>query len=451
MRAFSTAKTIISCITAAGMLAWFSFCPTAVYGAGTASDTTDISDAASLAAIADAPEEAYRLTADIDLGGADWTPIAFSGRLDGGGHTLYNLHVTNVGGDKRESRDGNLKPYDTEYAGLFSVLENAEITNLQIQGGLVEIAGRSHCFAALLAGYSDSSVIKNCSVSGRVHMQSGGINAGVAGIIGYGTGKISKCSADVELVFEDNYRDGKCEQFLGGILSSGVGDIQHCKVKIDGYVSCHGYVHNGGLVGMYYHSEGRQKKGNVRYNSVSGQISFFEDNTDRRAYCRDLIGERLTTPKLMNSNTSQFKSNETKDYSKVLSPEKCAQPDYEETVTPPGCESWGHTAHQCRGCGYAWIDTYTPPAHAPGEWVTVSDSDFEREGLQRRYCSECGELTDERAIPVKMREEAAKQDKTALYAAVIGGIAVLAAAARWFLLRRKRKTGKDADTTESTD
>ena len=446
MNCFSAAiyRRSVSVLTALGMCALFFLCPAYASAENEADGFTEISDAAGLAAIADAPGGNYRLTADIDLGGSDWLPIPFSGRLDGGGHTLYNLRVIGVGSDKRLTRDGNLKPYDTEFAGLFSVLENAEVTDLHIKGAFVDISGRGDCFAAIFAGYADNCDVNGCSVSGRVHMDNSGNNAGVAGFVGYGTGKINNCSADVELVFEDNYRKGRCEQFLAGILSSGVGDINHCDVTINGYVSCHGYVHTGGVIGMYYHQDATRHRGNVCYNTVNGQISFFEDNPDRRAYCKDVIGERLSWPIQVRHNKSDFKRNETKKYTKVLSPEACDLPDYEETVIPSGCADWGYTEHKCRGCGYSWVDTYTPPQHEAGEWVTVSDSDTEKEGLRRQVCSRCGAVLGEEAIPVKAVSSSQGTVNTVLPAAAGGAaVAVFAALIIILTLRRKKSKGKE--------
>ena len=44
------------------------------------------------------PDGSFVLTRDIDMAGLDWEPAAFSGRLNGNGHTLYNLHVERTGG-----------------------------------------------------------------------------------------------------------------------------------------------------------------------------------------------------------------------------------------------------------------------------------------------------------------------------------------------------------------
>ena len=261
--------------------------------AGAEERSAEIYDVEGLKAVAGNPGGAYRLMNDLDMSGVEWVPIAFSGTFDGGGHTIYNLTVTQPGPDRRSAFDGNKKEYDTAFAGLFSVLENASVQNVKLVGVHVDIENDSHCFAAGLAGYADRSTIKNCTVKGRINMVSSGVMVGVAGLIGYGCGKIERCNADVELVFEDRNRDSRCEEFMGGILACGIADIRACMVDIDGYDSCHGYVHNGGVVGMYYHCRTKYDAGAVSDNIVSGQIHFFEDNPDRRAYCKAVIGEDL--------------------------------------------------------------------------------------------------------------------------------------------------------------
>ena len=189
-------------------------------------------------------------------------------------------------------------------------------------------------------------------------MVSSGVMVGVAGLIGYGCGKIELCNVDVELVFEDRNRDSRCEEFMGGILACGIADIRTCMVDIDGYDSCHGYVHNGGVVGMYYHCRTKYDAGAVINNIVSGQIHFFEDNPDRRAYCKAVIGEDLSKPTQTGGNTDSFQSYETKNFDVVLKPEACAAPDYTETVVPPSGTQWGYVRHSCNGCGYSWTDSY---------------------------------------------------------------------------------------------
>ena len=320
-----------------------------------------ISDVDGLRAMQSAPRGRYRLTCDIDMAGVSWTPIPFSGELDGGGHTLYNLTVTQTGAERRVTRDGNRKEYATEFAGLFSTLENATITDLNITGAYVSVECQNHCFAAILTGYADHTTLRNVSVNGRVHMVSYAVMVGVAGLVGWGNGTFERCAAKVELVFEDRNFDFKCEEFLAGILACGIANIDACAVDIDGYDSCHGYVHNGGIVGMYYHCGMDFPAGPVNNNIIDGRIHFFEDNTDRRAYCKAVIGEPLTKPTEENGNHNMFTSDETSDYSVVLRPEMCADPHYTLTVMPPTDGRWGYTRHTCDSCGYSWKDSYVSP------------------------------------------------------------------------------------------
>ena len=358
----------------------------------------EIADAAGLQAIADDPEGDYVLAADIDLGGIVWTPLAFSGTLDGQGHTIYNLTVSAPGAETRLTRDGNLKPYDTVFAGLFSVLEAADVRDVHLKGAYVSVEAETHCFAAILAGYLDHSTISGCSVEGRAAMVGHAVMAGVGGLAGYGCGSITDCRTDVELFFEDRCFERRCEQFMGGVLSCGVADIERCTVEIAGYDSCHGYVHDGGLVGMYYLCGMDYPYCSVSENTVSGFIRFFEDNTDRRAYCEPYRGEYLTGLRRCEGNRNDFRRLETFDYSRVLLPESCETPEIVEEVTPPGCDRWGFTRHVCRLCGHEWTDSYTTPAHSPGEWTRLREADYGVEGLEERRCMVCGELLEQRGL-----------------------------------------------------
>lgn len=322
---------------------------------------TKIYDVEGLRAMADAPNGRYRLMNDIDMNGVNWTPIAFSGELDGDGHGLYNLTVSTTGSETRLTHDGNMKEYSTEFAGLFSVLENANVHDLKITGAHVSVENETHCFAAILAGYMDRSTVSTVAVSGRVRMNSYSVMVGVAGLVGYGCGSFDRCEAKVELIFEDRNFDSKCEEFMGGVLSCGIANINACMVDIDGYDSCHGYVHNGGLVGMYYHCGTKFSPGPVSNNIIEGRIRFFEDNRDRRAYCKAVIGESLSKPSREKNNMDSFKRDEVKTYDVVLLPEQCEEPSYVETVVAPADGRWGFTRHECSVCGYHWTDSYTAP------------------------------------------------------------------------------------------
>lgn len=75
---------------------------------------------------------------------------------------------------------------------------------------------------------------------------------------------------------------------MGGLLACGNGVLEGSSVDIDGYVSCRGYVHNGGLVGMFYQYDKQEPVGRITGCSVDGVITFYEDNPDRRGLLRRL-------------------------------------------------------------------------------------------------------------------------------------------------------------------
>ena len=118
------------------------------------------------------PDGSYILTRDIDMGDVIWVPAAFSGTLDGNGHTIYNLSVYTVGMTHRDTVDGNDKVYDSEFAGLFSVLDGAAVKNLKLRGVDVRVESEGHCFVVSIAGYAKNSTLENCSVYkiGRAHV-----------------------------------------------------------------------------------------------------------------------------------------------------------------------------------------------------------------------------------------------------------------------------------------
>ena len=384
-------KKTITLLLACLLLA--SACP-AVRAEGVA---VEIRDRAGLEAIAQDPAGHYVLTADIDLGDGDWTPIPFSGTLDGAGHTVLNLHVTEMRGS-RTTYDGNDKPYTSTFAGLFSELVGAEITDLNLLGALIEIENSDNAFAGMLAGYVENSSISNCTVSGRVHMATYAIDAGIGGIAGYGCGSFLNCSSEAELVHEDHTSEHRCEEFVGGILGCGIAHIEGCTSAIEAYVSCNGFAHNGGLTGMYHVCGFSFEDRVVSDNFVSGTIRFYENNYIRKAYCEPYYGEHLSATYRATGNNHAFHRAETWDYSQILRPETCANPDYETTVTEAACDSFGFETHSCRGCGYSYTDSYTLKQHESGAWETVTPATTEREGLEQRHCLLCGALTDERVL-----------------------------------------------------
>lgn len=398
-------KRFLSGVLCAVLL--LALCPAAAADA-----PVEISSAEELSLLRETPNSDFVLTADIDMTGIDWAPAAFSGTLDGGGHTIYNLTITSLGADRAETVDGNDKTYDTALTGFFSVLNGASIHDLSLRGIKIAVETPEDVFAGTLAGFaSPETALENVSIyDARIDLtetcQREPVDAtdrciaGIGGLVGFGGGTYSNCSVNSTLVFSDeSIASLRCEQFLGGILSCGNAALTGCTVTLDGYASCRGYAHNGGLVGMFYQYDKAVPIGTISGCAVSGKITFFEDNADRRAYCEAYAGEFLTWTSVSEECTADFLRNEVFDYSAAVTPETCAEPAYAETLVPGSCDTWGYTEHTCAVCGYSYRDTITPPQHTAGEWVLTVPATETEDGLETLYCALCGAEMETRAVP----------------------------------------------------
>ena len=296
-------------------------CPT---GSAAEDDVIRISSAEDMQLLAAHPDGRFALTADIDMGGADWKPVPFSGTLDGGGHTLYNLKVHAPGDDAETTFDGNRKKYETVFAGLFSVVTDAEIRDLHLINAVVDVETDRHCFIGTIAGYAQDSVFSGCSVQARNRLTVSSINAGIGGIVGFSlVNEIADCRCDAELVFVDVNPDTLCEEFLGGVYASGCANVRRCSVRVREFAEIYGYAHNGGAVGMIKLPLHYKKLFVLAETDVDAEISFFEITPSRRAYCDPLIGENLAGDCRSVKNTvTAFASYESKEPVR-LSPERC--------------------------------------------------------------------------------------------------------------------------------
>lgn len=117
----------------------------------------------------------YRLRADLDLAGRNWTAIgtdanAFTGNLNGDGYVINNLTISN-------------SPLTA--IGLFGYTQGATLSNLTLTN--VNIAGQSgNTYVGGLVGYSKGGSISNAAVDGTVTAT--GDNACVGGLTGYSSG-----------------------------------------------------------------------------------------------------------------------------------------------------------------------------------------------------------------------------------------------------------------------
>lgn len=142
---------------------------------------------------------AAKLTADIELAGFDWTPLAkLYAAFDGQGHVIHNLYI-------------NSSSYPV---GLFGYVKTgASVTKLGVTGDVICTA-KSNAQAGGIAGFmeSDTSIIECFS---EVNVTSKKHAGGIAGYVNassvisdcYATGNIATISAN--------------ECYLGGICGSG--------------------------------------------------------------------------------------------------------------------------------------------------------------------------------------------------------------------------------------
>lgn len=184
-------------------------------GTGTAENPYQIATGAQLAYLASSVNngEAYAgknfvLTADIDLNGLPWTPIAnafsdalfggsdyriFAGNLDGQGYAVSNVAI---GSEKA--------PLESDVFGLFGVTEgkisNLHLNTVSIHGKAKNVSGYVIVLAGGLIGSASGSV-ENCHVTGLTMTlttpDSGWAAAyWIGGLVGaLDAGQINECSA----------------------------------------------------------------------------------------------------------------------------------------------------------------------------------------------------------------------------------------------------------------
>lgn len=343
-----------------------------------------------LLAISEDPYGSYILMEDLDLAGVAWKSMDFYGVFDGNGHAILNLTITHPGDEICDAYDGNLLSYPCSYFGFFGVLRDAQVKDLKILNVRALVEWDSPVFLGALAGYGENAVITGCSVTGTLELRAHDRCFGLAGLVGYGMGRMENCDVDVTLICVDTDETTLDEQFLGGLFASSFFHVHNCSVKLDGYISEHGYVHSGGVTGMHTWFPWKEgASGRIMDTHVSGKITFFENSSKRRAYCDALIGEPLPGWIYKDGSTSDFVRDERFVYDQELRPEMCQKPEYTQSVIPADCEQYGYTSYTCTGCGYTYTDHYTLRDHAVTDWVLTQAPTVEEAGVSVGYCA-CG-------------------------------------------------------------
>ena len=296
--------------------------PADLPGAGTPENPYRIATATELHAMRHDLAAHYRLVADIDLtdsalwdAGRGWNPVgysrvgtsagrqAFTGSLDGAGHTIAHLAINRPA---------------LEVAGLFGYAEGAKIRNLRVTAAVAR-AGR---YSGIIAGQLVNSIAENLSVAaeinstgnrlgGAVGFQSGGSATGLVvsavviganeagGVAGYQTGEIHRSSASGHVT--GNTAVGG---FSGVISSPGVAldSFSHATVtgadRVGGFA---GEMWSGGLRAARCYSagavvsDGTWVGGFVAYPANSPTVSFcYWDTQASRIATDPLAASRMT-------------------------------------------------------------------------------------------------------------------------------------------------------------
>ena len=122
--------------------------------------------------MAEDPDGSFILMEDLDMTGIPWKALDFSGTLDGNGHAILNLTLTEMGDTKPNSCDGNRKLYETAYFGLFGALTDAEVKNLKLLNVRALVDIDEPCFIGGLAGYAENAIITDCTIVGNLELGS---------------------------------------------------------------------------------------------------------------------------------------------------------------------------------------------------------------------------------------------------------------------------------------
>ena len=246
----------------------------------------EIDTAEALAAVADDLSGYYVLTADIDLGGAEWTPLgAFVSTLDENGEASELPDMTAAFTGQGHTISNYVINQPEGYAlGLFGCVANATIENLSVKDATVD----GTTMLGAVVGYTFSSTIANVNaenVAVTAHASEMSAEGMYGGIAGAGmASRIEGCAASADLVIPDGTANA-------GIVGGGLEmtDVVDCTASgsITAGNGCYGL---GGVSGCGFASV--EFTGNTAENvtitagdgcywigGVTGYAGGFEDET----------------------------------------------------------------------------------------------------------------------------------------------------------------------------
>ena len=256
----------------------------------------------------------YILTCDIDLGGAEWTPIGtwnspFTGSLDGDGYKITNFKITTgmnyvglVGYSKGTLLNLGVEDFEIDVTYSDDVLagglvgyNSGEITNCYATGDVSassnSTSSTSYSYAGGLAGVNNST-ITNCYATGDVSASSNSSSSEsyAGGLVGHNIGEITNCYAtgDVSATSSgSSYYDGY--SYAGGLVGRNYGEITNCYATGDVSATSSGSSYSdsdsyaGGLVGD-------NNYGTITNCYATGDVSASSNSTSSESYAGGLVG-----------------------------------------------------------------------------------------------------------------------------------------------------------------
>lgn len=240
---------------ATGVIAGEASTEAAVEGMMSTEAATEIDTAEELAAMAENLAGSYVLTADIDLGGAEWTPIgtfhpageseeeqevpdetsAFSGTFDGNGHTISNFTI--------DQPEGMI-------LGLFGCVANGDVGDLKVEK--VKVDGST--MAAAVIGYAYSTQVHDIAVSDvtvTAHASENSSEGMYGGIVGAGMNStMTSCSGSADIFLSDSMANAGI--LAGGMEQVSFSDCQATGGSLTAGDNCYGL---GGISGCGFGSK----------------------------------------------------------------------------------------------------------------------------------------------------------------------------------------------------
>jgi len=238
--------------------------------------------------------EVYRLSANVDLGGATLTATGnFSGSLDGQGFTISNAVVSD---NLFVTLDGSIK--DVKFDGL--TIGNSLVGSVSAGGSLSGVTIGKNCTVSFpapadasnygtLAG-SSAGKIDKCSSEATVNLKFAALpkaSCNWGGIVGYSNGIVSGCSNSGKFALSVDAPESGTFHCFGGVVGMTEGEagkvtVSNCTNTGDVSVE-YGtavYFYTGGVVGgtpsaksapgNYGIIEGCTNEGNVHMHYING-------------------------------------------------------------------------------------------------------------------------------------------------------------------------------------